>query len=157
MGKPSERIYIIEADPITGEVDRGKVLQTISDFIGTLFAVGGKLQIAADRVAVGEVMVGQSPQPIAETHALVIRYQSFAPIRNAAAPAPPLQEQQAELADPEPAELEDHLERLEREFEARADATEPVVELEADPSEFPDRSDLLTPAQIAQLEAAERG
>jgi hypothetical protein len=59
VGKPSERIYVIETDPITGEVDRAKVLQLVSDMIGTLFAVGGKVQIAADRVEVGTVMVGE--------------------------------------------------------------------------------------------------
>jgi hypothetical protein len=143
VGKPSERIYIIEADPITGEVDRGKVLQTISDFIGTLFAVGGKLQIAADRVAVGEVAVGSSSQLIAETHAIVIRYQSFAPVRDARVAPEPLGD------DPEPDELEAELERQ----------AEPVaVELpEPSADEFPDRGDLLTPAQIAELEAAEAG
>lgn len=140
MGKPSERIYIIEADTITGEVDRGKVLQTVSDFIGTLFAVGGKLQIAADRVAVGEIAVGDSTQLIAETHAIVIRYQSFAPVRGAGAPAAPLSD-----PDPEPAELEAELER-----EAAYEVHEPSV------AEFPDRDDLLTPAQIAEIEQAER-
>lgn len=147
MGKPSERIYIIEADPITGEVDRGKVLQTVSDFIGTLFAVGGKLQIAADRVAVGEVAVGESSQLIAETHAIVLRYQSFAPVRRADAVAEP-------LADPEPEELEAELER-QADLEADLEAVDYEVS-EPSAAEFPDRADLLTEAQIAELERAER-
>lgn len=135
MGKPSERIVIIESGP-DGEVDRGQVLQVVSDFIGTLFAVGGKLQIGADRVIVGEVQVGSGTAPIAETQGLVFRYQSFSPARSAEQPAPPL-EQQEQLEEP---------------------VDEPVaVDVELDPADAaPDRDDLLTDEEIRDLVAAEQ-
>jgi hypothetical protein len=91
VGKPSERIVVIEPHPVTGEVDRGQVLQVVSDFIGTLFAVGGKLQIAADRVIVGKVQVGEGAVEVGETQGLVLRYQSFSPARRSDEPAPPLE------------------------------------------------------------------
>lgn len=135
MGKPSERIVIIESGP-DGEVDRGQVLQVVSDFIGTLFAVGGKLQIGADRVIVGEVQVGAGTAPIAETQGLVFRYQSFSPARSAEQPAPPLEQPEDEL-------------------EVAAD--EPVVEVELDPiAAAPDRDDLLNEDEIRALQLAEQ-
>jgi hypothetical protein len=146
VGKPSERIYIIETDPITGEVDRAKVLQLVSDMIGALFAVGGKVQIAADRVEVGTIMVGERPQAIAETQGIVVRYQSFAPVRRHDAPAPPLEAD----ADPTPAELE---ERARGRGGARA-GRRSGGGLRAGPDRFPDDADLMSDEEIrAELEA----
>jgi hypothetical protein len=146
VGKPSERIYVIETDPITGEVDRAKVLQLVSDMIGALFAVGGKVQIAADRVEVGTIMVGERPQAIAETQGIVVRYQSFAPVRRHDAPAPPLEAD----ADPTPAELEEHLAAAEE----PAQADDPAADFAPDPDRFPDDADLMSDEEIrAELEA----
>jgi hypothetical protein len=151
VGKPSERIVIIEQNPLTGEVDRQQVLQVVSDFIGTLFAVGGKLQIAADRVEIGEVLVGERPQKLAETQGLVIRYQSFAPARAAEAQPEPLEEPAEPLEPDAPLtgeELADH-------FPAIPDG---AVEHEPGEIDLPvsDRGDLLTPDEIEALMAAER-
>lgn len=139
MGKPSERIYVIETDPITGEVDRAKVLQLVSDMIGALFAVGGKVQIAADRVEVGTIMVGDKPQAIAETQGIVVRYQSFAPVRRHDADPPPLED-----ADPTPVELEERLEAQ----AAIIEGDEPEVEFAPEPDRFPEDADLLSEDEI---------
>lgn len=143
MGKPSERIVIIQTDPITGEVDRQRVLQVAMDFIGALFAVGGKLQIGADRVVVGEVQVGDSVQPIAETHGLVFRYQSFSPARRT----------DGQL-DPEPEPVHDEP-QAPTDFELAAEP-EPLEEDEAPTADFEDRDDLLSPEEIEEFRALER-
>lgn len=157
MGKPSERIYVIESDPITGEVDRAKVLQLVSDMIGALFAVGGKVQIAADRVEVGTILVGDKQQAIAETQGIVVRYQSFAPVRRHDAAAPPLEEP---ADDPTPAELEQQLaleerRRAENNLEVIAGEPEPEVDFAPEPERFPEDADLLSEDEIRAELAAE--
>jgi hypothetical protein len=151
VGKPSERIVVIEPHPVTGEVDRGQVLQVVSDFIGTLFAVGGKLQIAADRVIVGKVQVGEGAVEVGETQGLVLRYQSFSPARRSDEPAPPLE------AHP-PETLRDEIEaEVDAAFETDDDGGEDLtVDVDVDPrAAAPDRDDLLSEDEIRELQARE--
>jgi hypothetical protein len=84
-----DRVWIVDADPVTGEVDRQRALDLLVALEGTLATIGGVLHVAADRELVG--MAGS--QELYRTRAYLIQWESFAPARK---PAP--------VPDPEPEE-----------------------------------------------------
>jgi hypothetical protein len=85
-GRPSERTYIIE--PLEREdgrlvVDRERAADLLLDMLSTLVALGGKFEIMADRVKVGEIpREGRPPEPIGETLGFVAAYRTVPKIED---------------------------------------------------------------------------
>jgi hypothetical protein len=81
-----KRTYIIEAilDPDTGEVvqDLARAERVVFQLLNSLWAVGGSVRIAADRVKVGELPApdGGRKEPLGETVGLVIEYHVNTPL-----------------------------------------------------------------------------
>jgi hypothetical protein len=75
----AQRTIIIEPD-VEGRFDREKAADTLSDLLGTLITLGGKVEIVADRVRVGTLPPdgpGKLPEPLGETVGLLISYRTI--------------------------------------------------------------------------------
>jgi hypothetical protein len=83
MSRAAERLIVIEPlyteDGLMVE-DRARVEGTLTDLLGTLAAVGGKIEVMADRVKVGEIPGQDRPTVIAETVGYIVRYTASAPL-----------------------------------------------------------------------------
>lgn len=79
----AQRTIIIE--PLeNGAFDRQEAADTLSDLLGTLITLGGKVEILADRVKIGELppeREGKMPEPLGVTVGLVISYRTL-PVLN---------------------------------------------------------------------------
>jgi hypothetical protein len=86
MSRAGERTVLIEP-AITEDglmvADRGRAADVLNDFLGALLAVGGTLEVQADRVRIGEIPGahdGQRPTVLAETVGLIVRYSPSSPL-----------------------------------------------------------------------------
>ena len=86
MSRAGERTVLIEP-AITEDglmvADRGRAAEVLNDFLGALLAVGGTLEVQADRVRIGEIPGahdGQKPTVLAETVGLIVRYAPSSPL-----------------------------------------------------------------------------
>jgi hypothetical protein len=83
MDKPAKRTWVIEQaqDPETGEAldgyDREDALRLLADLESVLFTVGGVLNVAADRVKIGEA----GGEAVYESRGLVVQWRAFVPGR----------------------------------------------------------------------------
>lgn len=80
----AQRTIIIEPDEY-GEFDHERAVGQLLDLLGTLKTLGGKAEILADRVKIGELPPeheGKMPEPLGETVGLVISYRTL-PMLNA--------------------------------------------------------------------------
>ena len=86
MSRAGERTVLIE--PAMTEdglmvADRGRAADVLNDFLGALLAMGGTLEVQADRVRIGEIPGahdGQKPTVLAETVGLIVRYSPSGPL-----------------------------------------------------------------------------
>jgi hypothetical protein len=75
----STRTIIIEPLP-SGEFDHERAADVLSDLLGTLKILGGKVEVLADRIKVGELppeREGKFAEPLGETVGLVISYRTL--------------------------------------------------------------------------------
>lgn len=104
MSQGAKRTWYVPTDPETGAVDRERALELLANLEGTLFEVGGMVNIATERVQIGEL----AGKPVAVTSALIVEWQAFSPMVRADQPPAPA-EDELELED----ELEDEPEPVE--------------------------------------------
>jgi hypothetical protein len=86
MSRAGERTVLIE--PLVDEdglmvADRARAANVLDDFLGTLLAVGGTLEVQADRVRIGEIPAAHGegkPMVLAETVGLIVRYVPSGPL-----------------------------------------------------------------------------
>lgn len=82
MSASAQRTYVIP--PLVDEVDgayvvnREKAADLMLDMLGTLIQLGGRFEIQADRVQVGELPRGsRPPEPIGETLGFIAAYRTI--------------------------------------------------------------------------------
>jgi hypothetical protein len=82
MSASAKRTYIIEPRWDEGRgrwvVDDARAADLLSNILGTLITLGGRFEIQADRVKVGELpRAGQPPEPLGETVGFVAAYRTL--------------------------------------------------------------------------------
>lgn len=85
MSRAGERTVLIE--PLYDEdglmaADRARAAEVVNDLLGALLALGGRLEVLADRVKLGELPGAHDGKPtiLAETVGLIVRYTPSAPL-----------------------------------------------------------------------------
>lgn len=108
MSRAGERTVLIE--PLYDEdglmaADRGRASEVVNDLLGALLALGGRFEVLADRVKLGEIPGAHDGKPtiLAETVGLIVRYTPSAPLNDHSVTARAMQVAQGDGGiEPEP-------------------------------------------------------
>lgn len=92
----TERVWVVDTDPVTGEVNRQQAHELLSALEGSLYAIGGVMRVAADREPVRDLGGGKQEY---RTVRYVFTWDSFAPARRPQPVEEPEELQEAEAAE----------------------------------------------------------